>query len=267
MPTFVKVLVVMLKSILRDRLLHALFAVCLLLFFLVPAFSMFSMRQVQELSITLTLSAISFFLLVFATILGAFSIWRDVERRYTTAVLGLPISRSSFVLGKFLGIAIFILLSAVVMGAISLVVIKVSAAQYKSDLPIHWLTIMLAIAADSLKYIMLVAIALLFSSLSTSFFFPFFATIAIFLAGSASQEVYEYISGEYGRTISPVAKSLVKGLYYVLPNFAAFNLKVQAIYALPLSYAGLGYTFVYFLTYTAIILSLAIWTFSRRELP
>src|SRR5689334_5418069 len=106
MTTISNVVKVVLKTTIRDKVLHALLACGVLLFMLVPSFSLFSMRQVQELSITLSLSAISFILLVFTVFLGSSSIWRDVERRYTTSVLGLPISRASYVLGKFFGISI-----------------------------------------------------------------------------------------------------------------------------------------------------------------
>jgi ABC-type transport system involved in multi-copper enzyme maturation permease subunit len=259
-------LYIMFKSYLRDRVLHAVLGVALLLFLLVPAFSLFSMRQVQELAITLSLSAISSVLLVLAVLLGASSVWRDIERRYTTSLLGLPVSRGTYVVGKFLGIALLLLACGLLLGVVSGGVISVAASQYRSDIPIHWFNIGMAVFADSLKYILLAAVALLFSVLSTSFFLPVFGTISVYLAGSASQEVYEYISGDYAKSLSPVAKKLIAGVYYVLPNFAAFQLKVQAIYGLPLSPAGLGYMVLYFLVYTAILLSLSVWVFNRREL-
>ena len=65
----------------RDRVLHAVFGVGLLLLLLVPVFSDFSMRQVQEAAISLTLSASSLTLLVVAALLGSAAIFRDVDRR------------------------------------------------------------------------------------------------------------------------------------------------------------------------------------------
>lgn len=257
---------VSLRWIVRDRLLHAIVGVALLLLLLVPAFSLFSMRQVQELAITLSLSAVSAVLLVIAVLLGASSIWRDIERRYSTAVLTLPLPRTAYLLGKFCAIALFLCLCAALLGGVSAVAIMFVAGGYPSDLPILWLNISAAVAMDALKYILLAAVGLLFSCISTSFFLPIFGTIAIYLAGSASQEVYEYISGEFGRTFSPLMLALLKGVYYLLPNFAAFNLKVQAIYGLPLSLSGLVFTCLYFFVYTAILLALSVWTFSRREL-
>jgi Cu-processing system permease protein len=267
MAHFTNLLYVAWKWTLRDRVFHALIGVSLLLFLLVPSFSLFSMRQAQELSITLSLSAISLVLLFLATLLGASSIWRDVERRYINSVLGLPISRASFVLGKFSGIVCLLVLCALVLGVVSMFVIAVTSVQYPSPLPIRWQNVIAAIASDTCKYILLAACATLFSALSTSFFLPFFGTISVYLAGSASQDVYEYITGDYAKSISPLFKGMVRIVYYILPNFAAFNFKVQAIYGLPLSLAGLMYTGLYCLIYVTILLFLSVWIFSRRELP
>lgn len=253
-------------SILRDKVLHVLVAAGLFLFLLVPTFSLFSMRQVQELSISLSLSMISFLLLVFSTVLGSFSIWRDVEKKYVISALGTPISRVSFVFGKFIGIACFITVCSIVLGLIAYVVISTSAVQYRSDIPVRWLNVAVAIFGENLKYVLLAAVALLFSSISTSFFFPFFATVAVYFAGSASQNVFEYISGSYGDRLSPIARLIIKGIYYLIPNFSAFEYKIQAIYALGLSSTAVATMAAYFLVYTGMVLILAVWFFSWREL-
>jgi Cu-processing system permease protein len=254
------------RSFVRDKILHAILSAVCVLFLLVPVMSVFSMRQVQELAITLSLSLTSFVLLIMATILGASSVWRDLERRYALPVLGLPISRTSYLLGKFLGIAAFISICSILLSIAACLVIAVSSRLYPSDLPVHWGYVFLAITGIALKYILLSAIAVLLSSLSTSFFLPFFGTISLYIAGSGSQGVFEYLSGEYGKQIAPPLLALIKGVYYVVPNFSAFDLNVHAIYGLPVSLQGLIYTVLYFAFYIAILLFLAAWSFSRREL-
>lgn len=254
------------KGILRDRLLQGLLIVSAG-FLLIPYLSTFSMRQVRELSITLSLSAVSFILLVIASFFGAVSVWRDVERRYTTSILSLSGSRTSYLFGKFLGVALLISLCSVILGCVSLAVIFVSSKIYPAQEPVRWLNIGAALGVDVLKYLLLSAVGILLSSVSTSFFLPFFGTVALYLVGSSTQQVFEYLSGEYSREIAPAVKYIVKGIYYLLPNFAAFDLKVQAIYGLDLSWSGLGWTFLYFLVYTAILLCLSAWAFARRELP
>lgn len=255
------------RWILRDRVLHAILAVALLMILLVPALSTFSMRQVQELSITLSLSTISFVMLMVTVLLGASSVWRDIERRYLASVLTLPISRTAFLLGRFCGIAGFITLCGIVLGAAAAVIITVASAQYPSDIPIHWQKIGLAILADIAKYIMLASVGIFFSTVSTSFYFPFFASIGIYLAGSGSQEVYEYVSGQFGKEMGAVSVTLFKAVYYLIPNFAAFDLKVPAIYGVPVLPAGLGLTFGYAVLYCAILLCVSSYTFSRRQFP
>ena len=267
MYVFKATLFMTLRWILRDRVLHAILAIAVAMILLVPALSTFSMRQVQELSITLSLSAISFVLLMVTLLLGSSSVWRDIERRYLASVLTLPVSRSVFLLGKFCGIACFIALCGILLGAAAAVIITISSAQYPSDVPIHWQKIALALLADIVKYIMLASVAIFFSTVSTSFYFPFFGTCAIYLAGSGSQEVYEYITGQFGKEMGAASVALLKGVYYVIPNFSAFNLKLQAIYGIPLLPSGLGLTFGYALIYSAILLTAASMVFSRRQLP
>ncbi|MRR06151.1 MAG: ABC transporter permease [Deltaproteobacteria bacterium] len=256
-----------LKWIVRDKILQAVLAVALFLIVLVPAISSFSMRQMQELSITLSLSLISLVLLVLATLLGGTAIWRDIEKRYTASVLSLPPSRALYMIGKFLAIVAFLACCAIFLGLVSAAVISYAAGQDPSNTPVQWGRFELAIFFDLCKYTLLTAVALLISSFSTSFFLPFFGTISIYLAGSASQEVFEYVSGDYGEKIGTLSLAAIKGAYYLLPNFGAFNFKLEAIYPIVLNSSGLLYTFLYFCVYTSVCLSLAIWLFSRRELP
>lgn len=253
-------------SCLRDRLLHVIFGVAVVFFLMVPTLSLFSMRQVQELAVTVSLSVTSAMMLLIASLLGASSVWRDIEKRYTMSILGLPVSRRDFVLGKFSGIAMFIVCCGVILGIAAAVAIAVASSQYPSELPLRWNNIFLAITFDILKSILLASIAMLVSCLSTSFYLPFFVTITVYLAGSASQEVYEYLSGDYGKTIPFVFKMIIKGVYYVVPNFSAFDFKVYAIYGLPPNGSGIVFTFIYFLVYSSCMLLLAISAFNRREM-
>jgi Cu-processing system permease protein len=262
MPTIISIT---LKGIFRDRVFQGIMLTACS-FLLIPAIASLSMRQVTELSLTLSLSLMSFTLLLLAVFLGGTSLWKDIERRYTFSVLGLPLSRQRYLLGRFGGTALFVLLAAVVLGIVACVVVMFSSAIYPPDKPIIWGTMALCILFDALKYILLIAVAFLFSTVSTSFFLPVFGTIATFFVGGATQQVYEYVQSPASKTLSPVVKQIATGLYYLLPNFSAFDLKVNAIYGLPVSADGLLLTLAYFVVYVGILLSLASAIFLRREL-
>lgn len=259
------IVAVSIKSIFRDRVFQGILVVALILL-AVPSVSVLSMRQVTELSITLCLSLVSFILLLLAIFLGGVTLWKDIDRRYAHSVLSLPISRSRYLFGKFTGVALFLLLSTLLLGVVAMLVILFVSNSYPPDRPIAWGTIALALGLDACKCILLVAFALLFSSVSTSFFLPVFGTIAIFLVGGASQQAYDFVNSSAASTISPLVRQVASMLYYVLPNFSAFDLKVNAIYALNLNAQGICLTVVYFIVYTAILLLCSAAAFNRREL-
>ena len=254
-----------LKGIFRDRVFQGIMMTACA-FLLIPVIASLSMRQVTELSLTLSLSLISFILLLLSVFLGGTSLWKDMERRYTFSVLGLPLSRQSYLLGRFGGTALFVLLTAALLGVAAFGVVLYSSALYPPDKPIVWGTMVLCILFDAMKYILLIAVAFLFSTVSTSFFLPVFGAISTFLAGGVTQQVYEYVHSPASKNLSPVVRQLATGLYYLLPNFSAFDLKVNSIYGLPVPADGLLLTMAYFVVYVGILLSLASAVFLRREL-
>ncbi|GFO55592.1 membrane protein [Geomonas sp. Red276] len=253
------------KGIFRDRVFHGILMAALLLP-LIPSISQLSMRQVTELSITLSLSLISFILLLLAVFLGGTSLWKDMERRYTYSVLSLPITRTSYLLGRFFGVALFLLITAVLLGFVASVVVTIVAGNFPPDRPVVWNNIYLCVLFDAFKYILLLAVAVLFSTVSTSFFLPIFGTISAFLVGSASQQVYDYVHSSAGQVLSPLVRQVATALYYVLPNFSAFDLKVNAIYGVPLNAGGIVLTVCYLVVYAAVLLSVAAIVFSKREM-
>lgn len=256
---------VTLKGIFRDRVFQGIFTTAILFLF-IPSISSLSMRQVTELSITLSLSLISFILLLLAVFLGSASLWRDQEKRYAYGVLGLPISRSSYVLGKFVGASLFLILSATLLAVATFIAVWYSSHSYPPLRPIVWHYLFLAIFYDLLKYILLISIAFLLSAVSTSFFLPIFGTISFFMVGSATQGVHEYLATETGKKLPEIVRVAAKGLYYILPNFSAFDLKLNAIYGIKVSVHGLLLTLIYSIIYTALVLFLGTTIFSRREI-
>jgi len=259
------IVAVTLKGIVRDRILQGILATGLV-FLAVPAVSTLSMRQVTELALTLSLSLVSFILLLLAIFLGGISLWRDVERRYTHSVLSFPRSRARYLLERFAGIALFLLGTAVLLGILTVGVVLFVSHTYPPDRPVSWVAVFTALGFDAFKCLLLVAFAVFFSSVSTSFFLPVFGTIALYLVGGASQQVYDYAISPAGQSLPPLVQVLAKALYYILPNLSAFDLKVHAIYALPLEFTSLVLTLGYGVLYMAFVLIAAAAVYSRRQL-
>jgi len=255
-----------LKGIFRDRIFQGILALSVFFIF-IPSIASLSMRQVTELSTTLSLSLISIIMLLLSVFLGATSIWKDIERRFTFSILSLPLSRSTYLLARFFGIALFMIFIAAFLGVLAMITIEAASMIYPPARPILWSAIIIAIVFDALKYIIVVAVTMMLSTVSTSFFLPVFGAISIYLAGSVTQQVYEYLHTPTAlATVSAVVRNVASVLYYLLPNLDSFDLKVHAIYAIQLNIKGLLLTSVYFIIYTGIVLSIGNLLFSRREM-
>ncbi len=185
---------------LRDRILCAVLVTAPVMILLVPSLSTFYMQQVQELAITLALSSVSLVLLIMTLLLGTTSIFRDIDRRYVAATLTLPIDRSTYLLAKFVAIIVFLAAATIIMAVGAIIVISLSAAQYPSEIPILWGNILWAVVGDFFKFVLLSQYCpafILGQHLILPAFFRHPGTI--YLSGSASQEVFEFVSGEFGR--------------------------------------------------------------------
>jgi len=256
-----------LKWAMRDRIYYAVLGVSLFMLLLVPTGALFSMRQVQELSISLSLSVFSLMMVVMALLLGSSVIWREIERRYTASVLTLPITRTTYLLGKFTGVCCALFLCAIVLASVAVLAIIFATSIYPAKNPVDWTSLALAFSFEYLKGVLIAALAITFSTVATSFYLPFFASIGVFLAGGMTQQVVEYMKGEHGGSFSPLMHVIVDFFYYLLPNFSAFDLKVYAIYSLPFELKGVLLSVGYFVVYCTILLTVALFCFGRRQLP
>jgi Cu-processing system permease protein len=64
---------------------------------------------------------------------------------------------------------------------------------------------------------------------------------------------------------SRLAALLARALYYILPNFAAFDIKNQVVHALPVPAGYVVTTALYGFVYIALLVSGAVVIFSRRD--
>ena len=104
------------------------------------------------------------------------------------------------------------------------------------------------------------AIALFFSTFST----PIVSaglTFGFYVAGYFSQDLrnFDQVVG------SRAAQVLARGLYYVLPNLAPFDVASQVVHGLPVPWTYVALTIAYGLVYIAILLVIGATIFSRRD--
>jgi len=90
---------------------------------------------------------------------------------------------------------------------------------------------------------------------------------------SAVFTVGVYIAGQFNTDLrrfdqivsSPAAAALGKGLYYVLPDFSRFDVKLAVVHGLPVSGMYVASAAAYAAVYIAALLFGAMLLFSRRD--
>lgn len=249
----------------RDRIFWSLAAVALVLLLGMPVVADLSMRQPAQTGFTLSFSLVRLFLLVLTVFMGTSAISRALERRTLVPVLALPVSRGSYLVAVFIALALVLLLCAAVLNALSLAGVWWLQQGAPIKVTLSWWAMLTAYAMTALQYLLLLAWGLLFSVFSTSFFLPVFGTLGVYLAGNATYQIVEYLQ-QHGDRYSDAFIGLVKGLLYVLPNFHAFDFQVYAAYNLNLPWPDVAWGLAYGVTYTVVVLWLAVFFFQRREL-
>ena len=112
-----------------------------------------------------------------------------------------------------------------------------------------------------MEFALLAAVALLFASFSTPILASGYA-LSVFLIGHLLPDLRAFAE----RSKSASTQALARAFYALLPDLELLNLKSQAANDLAAPAGYLWRAAGYGLTYSAVVLALAVLIFSRRDL-
>src|SRR6266550_3562867 len=240
----------------RDRVLYNLVLFVLLLTGAAVFIGELSGGQERKIIVDLGLSAMMLFGVFIAIFVGVGLVYKEIERRTVYAIFAKPVGRGEFLVGKYLGLCLTLIVNVVVMGfGISIALIYVSRGWDPLALRI-WPAIMLIYV----ELMILTGVALLFSCFSSpavSALLTFF----VFIIGHFSSDL-KSLANSMGST---AARWLFGSLYYLLPNLANLSFITQAAHGQMPAAPHTGAAVLYALLYIAVILAAATLIFSRRN--
>ena len=199
------------------------------------------------------IGSMSLMLAVLAVFLSSAQLSREIDRRNLFLVLGKPISRGTFLLGRFAGTMLTLLALLLLMGALFCVEVYF----YGTPLRVTQLT---AIGMLWIELLVLSSIGFLTSSFASQYVSAI-VTIAVYFAGHLSSDLYKLSE----RTESLVLQWVGKLAYYVIPNLTRLNFRSRATYDVPAPLSLIADSAVYGVLYSAAVLALALFLFSRRD--
>jgi ABC-type transport system involved in multi-copper enzyme maturation permease subunit len=188
-----------------------------------------------------------------AILIGTGLVYKEIDKKTILTLLAKPLHRAEFILGKFLGLVLTLLVMTLAMSAIFLVLVYAHTRRIEGAL-------LVAVAYIFLELVLVTAVAVLFSSFSTPILSSLFA-LGFYLIGHLSwglELILKKMPPGAGRTF-------VRALYTVLPDLENFNFKTEVVHGLAIPPAIYLSSFLYGLCYTVFILALAVLVFRRRD--
>ncbi len=254
------------KESVRDRVLYSLVGFASLLIGVSYLIGQLTAGQDIKIIKDLGLAAIATFGLLIAIFIGIGLVWKEVERKSIYSLLAKPVQRHEFIIGKFAGLALTLLVNVATMTVVFYVVLAYMNTQFSANVRAVWPApavdpgMLRAVLLIFMELLVVTAIALFFSTFSSPFLSAAL-TLGLWVIGHFNADLRNFEAV----VDSPVAASLARALYYVLPNFAAFDIKTQVVYALPVPVSYLATTVLYGATYAALLLTAAVLIFARRD--
>ncbi len=244
------------REAVRDRVLYNLIAFALLLSGAAILVGQISLGIERLVVINLGLTAVSLFGLVIAIFIGIGLVSKEIEKRTLYTVLSRPVRRWEFIFGKFCGLAGTLAVNTFCMAiGVFAALLYVSRHFERAD---AW--ILVALYFIILQFLIVTALALLFSTFSSPLMSAVFA-FCIFVIGSFSEDLRGFAA------MTPGLRGwLATGAAYVIPNFSALNIVSSVAHGQPVSGQLILYNSIYSLVYAGAALCGAVLIFERRNL-
>ncbi len=266
MSAIAKIAVHVFRDSVRDKVLYnlVLFAVLLIS----ASYLIGQLTAGQDLKIIkdLALGATSVFGLFIAVFIGIGLVAKEVERRSIYTILSKPVRRHELVLGKYAGLVLTLAINVAVMVAAMYAVLGymswIETEEFKRswEAPAMDPALMKAVFLIFVQLMLVTAMAVFFSTFSSPMLSAVL-TFGLYVVGHFNADLRNF----QDVVDSAPAVYLARVLYYVLPNFAPFDVKAAVVHAQPVTFEYMALTTGYGLLYIAALLVLAVLVFTRRD--
>jgi ABC-type transport system involved in multi-copper enzyme maturation permease subunit len=246
------------REAIRDKILYSLLFFALVMILSAVVLGQLSLHEEGRIVRDMGLSGISFFSVIIAIFIGISLVSKELDRKTVLSIVPKPMHRHEFVLGKFFGMALVLLVQVVIMSVVLGIVCAIEDAPPDAALA-------KSIVLLYTEVLVITAVALLFSSFSTPYLSGLF-TFGIFVVGRSTPELLAVAKkmGDAGTVIRAVA-AIVPDLHLFFVSGSLMGGQHVSVHG---DYVGWPYvvsTCVYGVTYTALLLLAASLIFRRRD--
>ena len=189
-----------------------------------------------------------------AIFLGVSLVWKELDRRTIYTLLSKPLPRGVFLVGKYLGLLLTLLVE---LGILLAVYTGLMVAQQGFP-PV---VVFVSVGLLMVELALLTAWSTLFSASSSPTVATAF-TLAVFVIGHLADDIWLYGNQADSETVRTIAGVL----YWTLPNFELFNIRELAVHERPTPWDRVVPAVAYGVAYSAAVLGLAGLVFRNKDI-
>lgn len=241
------------REALRDKVLLTLLVFAVLVMGSAKIIQPLALGEESKVVQDLGLGAITLFCVLIAVLVGGRIVYKEVELRTIYIMLAKPVRRWEFVLGKYSGLMLVLLVSLGFMTVCFYLILLLSGIA--APLYLLW-----SVALTLFELAIVTAVAILFSTVVTPIAGSVF-TFAVYFVGHLTRDLKLLAA----MSPSPIVKAVTLFLYYVLPNLSNFNIRGEVVHNALLNPQALGLAIAYSLVYSATLLLISTALFSRKD--
>jgi len=265
MKTFV-IAVNTFREAVRDRILYVLMVFAVVVIIGSKAIAWVSMGQEVRMLKDLGLASISFFSVIIAIFVGTQLIHKELDKRTIYTIASKPVARWEFVVGKYVGLLLTLLVNVAVMGGVFLGYVHLLGAG--ADLGLAKAVILIFG-----QVLIITAIAVFFSTITSPILgavFTFCAyVVGCFSDGLALLATQFQVNATYATGsevwLLSAGGALCRVAYFLVPNLGYFDQKLAAARGLPVPWSLFFVAFCYGIVYSAIVMGFAAVLFRRKN--
>ena len=242
------------REAIRDKVLYSLIFFAVLMIGLSVILNNLTIGEPTKIIKDFGLASIEIFGVLIAIFVGIGLVYKEMERKTIYNILSKPVHRYQFIIGKYFGLVLTLLVEVVTMSIALFTILYF----YEGKVVVALLP---AIGMIFLALMTITAFALLFSSFSTPILSGLF-TLSFFIIGHLTPGLLELGKKAESRSLH----YLTEALYYIIPNLEYFNIKGQVVHHLPLQEGYLYLASLYGILYISAIVLLSIVIFQSRDI-
>jgi ABC-type transport system involved in multi-copper enzyme maturation permease subunit len=242
------------REAVRDRVLYNLVIFVLLIVACAILLGDLTDGQEARTIVNIGLNAMLLFGTFIAIFVGVGLVSKEIDKRTVFAVFSKPVGRGEFIIAKYLGLCLTLAVNVLIMGVgISLALLYVGGKGLAVSI---WGGIFLIF----LELAIVTAVAIMFSCFSS----PALSALLTFLV---------FVIGHLSSSLRDLAASLeskaaiyfFEAVYFLLPNLANYSFRTESANGLVPNGAMIGGGLLYAVVYIAILLTISISIFARRN--